>query len=607
MSPPILHLRDIHLTFGGTPLLTGAELAVEECARVCLVGRNGSGKSTLLKIAAGMLEPDGGEVFRQPGTTISYLPQEPDFSGYASAYDYVAAGFTEGQDPHPGRVILEALGLTGEEDPATFSGGEARRCAIARVLGPEPDILLLDEPTNHLDLAAIEWLEQELRGLGSAIVMISHDRRVLDTLSRETVWLFQGVSRKLDKGFKYFEDWRDTLVEQMETEQHKLDRKILREMEWLRRGVTGRRKRNQGRLRALNGLREEKRNRKKAQGAGQMRAAGGETSGKLVAEMKGVSKAFDGRTVIRDLDLRVQRGDRLGIVGPNGAGKTTLLKTLLGELQPDSGEVRLGANLQIITLDQRRESLNPAWTLSEAVTHGGGDTVSVGGETKHVMGYLQDFLFSPEQIRTPINRLSGGERGRLMLARALAQPSNLMILDEPTNDLDLETLDLLQEMIADYAGTVILVSHDRDFLDRTVGSILASSGDGNWTEYAGGYSDMIIQRSARPDSDAARQDGSKSGSKKGKGPDAGQTGQNAKKKLSFNQQHALKTLPDRMAKTEAEVARLQKVLADPALYSSDPKKYADSAQALQKAQATLESLEEEWLELEILREDIEGS
>ncbi len=607
MSPPILHLRDIHLTFGGTPLLTGTELAVEEGARVCLVGRNGSGKSTLLKIAAGMLEPDSGEVFIQPGTTIAYLPQEPDFSGFASAYDYVAAGFTEGQDPHPGRVILEALGLTGEENPATFSGGEARRCALARVLGPEPDILLLDEPTNHLDLAAIEWLERQLRGLSSAIVMISHDRRVLDTLSRETVWLFQGVSRKLDKGFRYFEDWRDTLVEQMETEQHKLDRKILREMEWLRRGVTGRRKRNQGRLRALNGLREEKRNRRQALGAGQMRAAGGETSGKLVAEMKGVSKSFDGRTVIRDLDLRVQRGDRLGIVGPNGAGKTTLLKTLLGELQPDSGEVRLGANLQIITLDQRRESLNPTWTLSEAVTHGGGDTVSVGGETKHVMGYLQDFLFSPEQIRTPINRLSGGERGRLMLARALAQPSNLMILDEPTNDLDLETLDLLQEMIADYAGTVLLVSHDRDFLDRTVGSILASSGDGNWTEYAGGYSDMIVQRSAGPDSDAVRLNAGKPGSKKGKGGDDGQLAQTAKRKLSFNQQHALKTLPDRMAKTEAEVARLQKVLADPALYSSDPKKYATSAKALQEAQSSLETLEEEWLELEIIREDIEGN
>lgn len=610
MSPPILHLRDIHITFGGTPLLTGAELAVEEGARVCLVGRNGSGKSTLLKVAAGMLDPDGGEVFRQPGTTIAYLPQEPDFSGYDTAYDYVAAGFTEGRDPHPGRIVLEALGLTGDEDPATFSGGEARRCALARVLGPEPDILLLDEPTNHLDLAAIEWLEQELRGLRSAIVLISHDRRVLDTLSRETVWLYQGVSRKLDKGFKFFEDWRDTLVEQMEQEQHKLDRKIVREMEWLRRGVTARRKRNQGRLRALNGLREEKRNRKKSQGAAQMKAASGETSGKLVAEMKGVSKGFDGRQVIRDLDLRVQRGDRLGIVGPNGAGKTTLLKTLLGEVEPDAGEVRLGANLQIITLDQRRESLNPNWTLAEAITRGGGDTVTVGGEVKHVMGYLQDFLFSPEQIRTPISRLSGGERGRLMLARALAQPSNLMILDEPTNDLDLETLDLLQEMIGDYAGTVILVSHDRDFLDRTVSSLLASPGGGIWTEYAGGYSDMVAQRAAASDMTAdaatarpktAKPDAGKEKASSGK---PGQSG--ARKKLSFNQQHALKTLPDRIAKTEAEVARLQSVLADPELYTKDPKRYEASAKALSEQQASLESLEEEWLELEILREDIEG-
>ncbi|RVU38591.1 ATP-binding cassette domain-containing protein [Hwanghaeella grinnelliae] len=612
MSPPILHLRDIHITFGGTPLLTGAELAVEEGARVCLVGRNGSGKSTLLKVAAGLLDPDGGEVFRQPGTTVAFLPQEPDFTGYATAYDYVAAGFVEGHDPHPGRVILEALGLTGDEDPATFSGGEARRCALARVLGPEPDILLLDEPTNHLDLSAIEWLEQELRGLRSAIVLISHDRRVLDTLSRETVWLYQGVSRKLDKGFKHFEDWRDTLVEQMEQEKHKLDRKFLREMEWLRRGVTARRKRNQGRLRALNGIREEKRNRKKVPGAAQMKAAEGQTSGKLVAEMKGVTKSFDGRAVIRDLDLRVQRGDRVGIVGPNGAGKTTLLKTLLGDLQPDSGVVRLGANLQIITLDQSRESLKPTWTLAEAITHGGGETVSVGGETKHVMGYLQDFLFSPEQVRTPISRLSGGERGRLMLARALAQPSNLMILDEPTNDLDLETLDLLQEMIGDYAGTVILVSHDRDFLDRTVSNVLFSTGDGVWTEYAGGYSDMAAQRlaarrvAAQTETEGGGQPG-KSDAKKDKNAQGKPVQTGAKRKLSFNQQHALKTLPDRVAKTQTEVARLQDVLADPGLYANDPKRYETTATALGQKQAELEQLEEEWLELEILREEIEGN
>jgi len=602
MAPPILHLRDIHLSFGGTPLLTGAELAVEEAARICIVGRNGSGKSTLLKIAAGVVEPDRGEIFRQPGVTVAYLPQEPDLSGFATSFDYVAAGFAEGQDPHRGRIILEALGLTGEEPTQTLSGGEVRRCALARVLGPEPDVLLLDEPTNHLDLAAIEWLEKALFNLRSAIVLISHDRRILSTLSRETVWLFQGVTRRLSEGFSAFEDWRDMLTEQQEAERHKQERKLAREMEWLRKGVTARRKRNQGRLRALKALRSEIKERRDTGGQAEMRAAAGGMSGKRVAEFIGVSKSFDGRSIVQDFDLRVLRGDRVGVVGPNGAGKTTLLKMLLGDLQPDSGSVTLGANLQPITLDQKREHLNPTWTLADAITQGTGDTIEVGGQRRHVMGYLQDFLFSPEQIRTPVSRLSGGERGRLMLARSLAQPSNLLVLDEPTNDLDLETLDLLQEMLGEYPGTVILVSHDRDFLDRTVGSVLASEGAGRWVQYAGGYSDMLTQRRAA--SPAGPSDGP--APRKQAKPVRSERASN-RPKLSFKQKYALENLPGEIESTSSRIADLNRMLEDPSLYAKDPDAFGKVAKELDAAQQQLARMEEEWLELEMLREEIEAS
>ena len=602
MAPPILHLRDIQLSFGGTPLLTGAELAVEEGARICIVGRNGSGKSTLLKIAAGAVEPDHGEIFRQPGITTAYLPQEPDLSGFATSFDYVAAGFAEGQDPHRGRIILEALGLSGDEPAETLSGGEVRRCALARVLGPEPDVLMLDEPTNHLDLAAIEWLEGALRGLRSAIVLISHDRRILSTLSRETVWLFQGVTRRLSDGFSKFEDWRDTLTEQQEAERHKQERKLAREMEWLRKGVTARRKRNQGRLRALKALRSEINERRDTGAQAEMRATEGAMSGKRVAEFTGVGKAFDGRPIVKDLSLRVLRGDRVGIVGPNGAGKTTLLKMLLGDLQPDSGTVTLGATLQPITLDQKREHLNPNWTLADAITQGTGDTIEVGGQRRHVMGYLQDFLFSPEQVRTPVTRLSGGERGRLMLARSLAQPSNLLVLDEPTNDLDLETLDLLQEMLGDYAGTVILVSHDRDFLDRTVGSVLASEGDGHWVHYAGGYSDMLAQRGASAVPDAAGAPVTRKQDRPARG-----SGGPARPKLSFKQKYALENLPGEIERTSSRIDDLNGKLEDPGLYAKDPDAFGTIARDLETAQRDLARMEEEWLELEMLREEIEAS
>jgi ATP-binding cassette subfamily F protein uup len=595
-------VQDVALTFGGTPLLVQAELAIGPGERTCLVGRNGSGKSTLLKIAAGLVEPDRGSRFAQPGATIRYLLQEPDLSGHATVLAYVEAGLGPGDDPHRARYVLDELGLSGEEDPARLSGGEARRAALARVLAPEPDILLLDEPTNHLDLPAIEWLEAELKGLRSALVLVSHDRRFLENLSQATVWLDRGVTRRIDRGFAHFEAWRDGILEQEERDRHKLDRKLAAEADWLRYGVTARRRRNQRRLGALHAMRKAFREQRRAVDQVRMTVSDAELSGKLVIEAERISKSFGGRAVVKDLSLRVLRGDRLGIVGPNGAGKTTLLNLLVGSLAPDAGTVRLGANLHTVALDQRRDSLDPDATVAETLTGGRGDFVEAGGERKHVVGYMKDFLFTPEQARTPVAALSGGERNRLMLARALARPANLLVLDEPTNDLDLETLELLEEMVADHPGTVLVVSHDRDFLDRVATATLMAEGEGAWVEYAGGYTDMVAQRGAgvrtRPRPREAREI-----SRKEVGvPKASMT----KRKLNFNERHDLKMLPARMAELEERIGKLQAVLADPALYGRDPALFERTSATLAAAEADLTAAEDRWLALEMLREEIEG-
>src|SRR5712675_1794219 len=494
MAPPLIQLKDIKLTFGGTPLLSGVELSVSQSERVCLIGRNGSGKSTLLKIAAGLVEPDSGSRFVQPGATIRYLPQEPDFADHATTLAYVEAGLGPGDDHYQARFLLEQLGLHGDEDPAHISGGEARRAALARVLAPSPDILLLDEPTNHLDLPTIEWLEGELDSRRSALVIISHDRRFLTNLSRATAWLDRGRIKQIDRGFGAFEAWRDEVLAEEERDQHKLDRRIVNEEHWLRYGVSGRRKRNVKRLGNLHALRDQRRDYRGATGNASLAAAEADKSGKLVIEAKHIGRAYGDRRIVDGFSIRVQRGDRIGIVGPNGAGKTTLVDMLTGAKAPDSGTIRLGANIEMATLDQHRESLDPKSTLADALTGGGSDHVMIGGNPKHVVSYMKDFLFAQEQMRTPLEVLSGGERGRLMLARSLAKASNLLVLDEPTNDLDLETLDVLEEMLGEDEGPVMLISHDRDFLDRVVPSVIAPEGDGRWIEYAGGYSDMLLQR-----------------------------------------------------------------------------------------------------------------
>ncbi|HWJ87948.1 MAG TPA: ABC-F family ATP-binding cassette domain-containing protein [Pelagibacterium sp.] len=602
MAAPLLALQSIRLIMGSTLLLDGAELSVGPGDKIALVGRNGSGKSTLLKIAAGIIEPDAGERFLQPGATVRYLPQEPDLSGYASTLDYVEAGLEGADEPYRAQYLLEQLGLTGEEDPKSLSGGEARRAALARVLAPQPDILLLDEPTNHLDLPVIEWLESELKSLRSALVLISHDRRFLSDLTRSTLWIDRGATRRIDQGFAGFETWRDDFLEQEEKDQHKLARKIAAEEHWVRYGVTARRKRNVRRMGLLAGLRQQVRDYRGPQGTVKMTVAEGRSSGAMVVEAEAISKAFGDRVVVKEFSTRIMRNSRVGIVGPNGAGKTTLIRMLTGDLEPDSGTVRLGTRLELAVLDQRRASLDPDATLKDVLTGGGSDTLTINGEPKHVIGYMKEFLFTPEQARTAVGKLSGGERNRVTLARALALPSNVLVLDEPTNDLDLETLDLLEEMIADYAGTVIVVSHDRDFLDKVATSIIVAEGDGEWAEYAGGYSDMVAQRgagvSARRVDKAAAPERSK--------PATQAAPPQQRRKLSFKDKHALDTLPKEMDKVRARMAKLQEKLDDPSFYTRDFEGFEKTTAEFVAAQESLTDLEDRWLELEMLREELEG-
>jgi ATP-binding cassette subfamily F protein uup len=601
MAPPLLQLKDIALTFGGTPLLERAELSVSTGERVALVGRNGSGKSTLLKIAAGLVEPDHGSIFVQPGAVVRYLPQEPDLSGFASTLVYVEAGLGSDESPHVAKHLLEELGLTGFEDAAHISGGEARRASLARVLAPSPDILLLDEPTNHLDLTAIEWLERDLDSRNTALVIISHDRRFLSNLSQSTVWLDRGETRRLERGFSHFEEWRDTVLAEEERDQQKLARKIVAEEHWLRYGVTARRKRNMRRVAQLQALREQRRTYRTTAGNVTMTAGSAGLSGAMVIEAKDISMSFDGRPIVSHFSTRIQRGDRIGIVGPNGSGKTTLVNMLTGVLRPDTGSVRLGANLAVATLTQHRDSLDSNITVAEALTGGPSDTVFVNGQPKHVISYMRDFLFKSEQARTPLGKLSGGERGRLMLAQALAKPSNLLVLDEPTNDLDMETLDVLEDMLAEYSGTVLLISHDRDFLDRVVNAVIVPDGNGRWTEYAGGYSDMLAQRGGDLTREAQKPKPQKAKRESARSVTAPQP---AKARMSFKDKHALATLPKTIAALQAEAAALQLRLEDPQFYARDRVAFEKSTIKLGELQEKIAAAEEQWLRLEMLREEI---
>ena len=600
-SPPILYIDDIHLTHGVTPLLDGASLSVGRDDRICLVGRNGSGKSTLLKIIAGLVDADSGERFVQPGTAIEYLAQEPDFSGFITAEDFVLQGLLNNEDRQRAFQLMADLHIAPTAELAPMSGGERRRVALAKAMAPQPEILLLDEPTNHLDLPAIEWLETALRQINSALILVSHDRRFLSNMATQTVWLDRGRTKLMRKGFTHFEDWRDTELDREAEEQHKLARKIAREEDWLRYGVSARRKRNVKRLGDLHALRQQRRDYRGPQGDMEAVLQAGERSGKLVVKADKLKKSFGFKLIVDNFSTQIKRGARIGLIGANGVGKTTLLNILLGAAPPDSGNVRLGKNLTPLILDQQREGIKKDWHVKDALTDGAGDQVPLGDETMHVIGYMKNFLFHPSQMRTPVSVLSGGEQARLFLARGLRQPSNLLVMDEPTNDLDLETLDLLQEMIAAYEGTVILVSHDRDFLDRTVTAVFHGEGDGKWVEYAGGYSDMKRQQKA----DAAPV--VQTDKKTEKAAEAGhKPPKKAGRKMSYKDKFRLEHLPDEMEALKQRIARSEALLADSGLFTENPAKFEKAAATLERARRELAQAEDEWLALEMQREALES-
>ncbi|MBX4335854.1 ABC-F family ATP-binding cassette domain-containing protein [Bartonella raoultii] len=617
MAVQLLRLDRIVLNFGTAPLLNQADLAVEKGARIALVGRNGCGKSTLLKIAAGMIEPNEGEIFRHPRVTIRYVAQNPDCSGFDDIQTFIEAGLDDVPDPQWINTLYANLGFEGTEKLETLSGGEKRRVCLLQAIVAKPDILLLDEPTNHLDLPTIEWLEKLLASLRSAIVVISHDRRFLENVTHSVVWLDRGATKRVEKSFSEFESWRDKTLEEEAIEQHKLDRQIAREEQWLRYGVTARRKRNVRRLGELKELRQRQKTYKAPPGSALLTTAKSHDSGQLVLEAKHISKSYDHRVIVKDFSLRIQRGDRIGLVGPNGIGKTTLLSMLIGQESADTGTVKRGYNLSMALLDQQR-ILNEKETVAYYLTGGRGDSLVINGQERHVVSYMKDFLFLPEQMRTPLKELSGGERARLILARLLSRPANFLILDEPTNDLDMETLDLLQEFIADFDGTVLLVSHDRDFLDRTVTHILAPQGDGQWIMYAGGYSDMIAQNKqaalfGKKDKASLKSHVRKknlSGRENEKSlssndPRCKAQEKRKPRKLSYKQVYALEKLPEQITALQNEIKKIEQELSDPALYGKDKERFERLSTALEEKKKTCAQKEEQWLELELLREDSE--
>ncbi|WP_341213622.1 ATP-binding cassette domain-containing protein [uncultured Limimaricola sp.] len=600
---PLLQLTDISLTFGGDPVFDGLSLAVQQGDRVALVGRNGSGKSTLMKVMAGLVEPDRGIRAVPPATTVGYMEQDPDFAGFATLGDWAAQNLDIGEE-YKLAVAAEGLKFDPERDPATASGGERRRAALARLMAEAPELMLLDEPTNHLDIEAIAWLEAELKQTRAAFVLISHDRAFLKALTRATQWIDRGTVRRQETGFEGFEAWRDKTWEDEDMARHKLDRKIKSEGRWAVEGISARRKRNQGRVRALQELRSERAGQIRRQGTAAMALGEGPTSGKKVIEAFDLSKEYAGKRIVSGFDLTVMRGDRIAFVGPNGVGKTTLIKMLLDEVEPDNGRIKHGTNLEIAVFDQARARLDPEATLWDSLTNdplmavsGSSDQVMVRGTPRHVIGYLKDFLFDEGQARAPVKSLSGGEKARLLLARIMAQTSNVLVLDEPTNDLDIETLDLLQDLLGDYDGTVLMVSHDRDFLDRVASTTIAMEGDGQAVLYAGGWSDYQSQRkfsnSAEPVTHAPAPRGSAPAPSAPK-PKA----EAAKPSLSFTEKHRLEELPGVIERLGQEIAKLEQLLADPQLFTREPVKFRKATEAMAERQTALEAAETEWLELE---------
>ncbi|MBW4972122.1 ATP-binding cassette domain-containing protein [Roseovarius mucosus] len=595
---PLLQLTDISLTFGGEPVFHDLSLVVQPGDRVALVGRNGSGKSTLMKVMAGLVEPDRGLRVVTPGISVGYMEQEPDMVGFTTLGDY-AASLLDPAEAYRVEMAGEGLKFDPARPVSTASGGERRRAALAKLMAEAPDLMLLDEPTNHLDIEAIAWLENELRETRKGFVLISHDRAFLRELTRATLWIDRGMTRRQEKGFENFEAWRDKVWDDEDQQRHKLDRKIKSEARWAVEGISARRKRNQGRVRALAELRAERSSQIRRQGTAAMAFDSGPTSGRKVIEAVDISKAYGDKLILQKFSIKILRGDRVAFVGPNGVGKTTLLKMLLKEIEPDSGAVTHGTNLVPAVFDQARAQLDPEMTLWESLTgdadmrvSGQADQVLVRGQPRHVVAYLKDFLFDERQARAPVKSLSGGEKARLLLAKLMARESNLLVLDEPTNDLDIETLDLLQELLDDFDGTVLLVSHDRDFLDRVATTTIAMEGDGRATTYAGGWSDYRAQRGA----DAAMEADKKANKTDTKAPELKKS-KAAVTRLSFTEKHRLEELPAVMARLAAEIGKLEELLSDAALFTREPVKFKKATEALTTRQSALAEAEEEWLAL----------
>jgi ATP-binding cassette subfamily F protein uup len=613
MSPPLIQLKNATLALGHEVLAEDVDLALAPGDRAALVGRNGSGKSTLLRALAGQLDLDAGDRFIQPAARVAYLPQQPDLPADQTVADHVAAGLPSDVTDARHRVdaVMARLDVQGDWRLGHLSGGEGRRAALARTLVMEPDILLLDEPTNHLDMPTIEWLEGELARFDGALMVISHDRAFLRRLTNMVYWLDRGTMRRLDKGFSHFDDWQEQVFAEEEQRLYQLKKKLQREELWLHQGLSARRKRNQGRLKRLNELREQRKEMlTNRTGSANLQVAEAQGSGKTVIEAEHIAKTFTGADgsavpIVRDFSTRIRKGDRIGIVGPNGAGKTTLIKMLTGEIEPDTGKVKHGKRLEPIYFDQRREQLDPEKTLWETLCPGGGDQVMIGDQPRHVVAYLRDFLFRDGQARQPVKALSGGETNRLLLAKLFAMPSNLIVMDEPTNDLDMETLDLLIEVLGDYNGTLLLVSHDRDFLDKTVTSVVVMEGDGEVEELPGGYTDALKQRRQTGGGKAKRGKSSGKAGKRESGG-AGEASQRAGK-LSYKEQRELDQLPGQMERLQQKIETLQAQIDDPDFYQRDPDRFHEAVDALEKAQTALEKAETRWLELEERKAALQGS
>ena len=592
---PLIQLSNVALTFGGNPVFEDLGVIVQTDDRVSLVGRNGSGKSTLMKVMAGLVDADEGSRVIHPGVRVGYMEQDPDLTAFSTLGDYAFSDLAEA-DHYKVEIAAEGLKFDPDRLVRTASGGERRRAALAKLMAENPELMLLDEPTNHLDIEAISWLETTLRESRNSFVVISHDRTFLTELTRSTLWIDRGSVRRLDQGFGSFESWRDKVWEEEDDQRHKLNRKIKAESRWAVEGISARRKRNMGRVRALEELRAERASQIKRQSNAAMALDSGKKSGVKVIEAKNLSLAFGEFKIFDNLSLTVQRQDRIAIVGPNGVGKTTLINTLIGQQKPDSGTVKLGTNLKIAMFDQGRSQLDPALSLWEALTSdpsmavsGSSDQIMVRGYPKHVVGYLKDFLFAEEQMRAPVRSLSGGEKARLILARLMAQESNFLILDEPTNDLDIETLDLLQDVLGQYDGTVLLVSHDRDFLDRVATTTIALEGAGKAIVYAGGWSDYQAQKPKIETTEPRKVNNSKKVERS-----KIKTQNNP---ITFSEKHQLKILPKKIERLEAEINKLEEFLSQPDLFKNYPVKFKKATEILIERQEKLSLTELEWLEL----------